>query len=65
LIADSADWYCATALIPQKVNTHGFGRYGAQDYDDLVDCPVEMGPSERALHGLRRAAPHRGGGAPV
>jgi predicted metalloprotease with PDZ domain len=44
LIADSADWYCATALIPQKVNTHGFGRYGAQDYDHLVDCPVEMGP---------------------
>jgi predicted metalloprotease with PDZ domain len=29
---------------PQKVNTHGFGRYGAQDYDHLVDCPVEMGP---------------------
>ncbi len=44
LIADSADWYCATALIPQKVNARGFGRYGAQDYDHLVDCPVEMGP---------------------
>ena len=44
LIADSADWYCATALFPQKVNARGFGRYGAQDYDHLVDCPVEMGP---------------------
>ena len=44
LIADSADWYCATALFPQKVNARGFGRYVAQDYDHLVDCPVEMGP---------------------
>lgn len=44
LIADGADWHCATALFPQKINTRGFGRYSAQDYDHLVDCPVEMGP---------------------
>ncbi len=44
LIACSADWHCATALIPQKINAQGFGRYQARDYDHLVDCPVEMGP---------------------
>ncbi|MBI3100496.1 MAG: M61 family metallopeptidase [Burkholderiales bacterium] len=44
LIAGSADWHCATALIPQKINAQGFGRYQARDYDHLVDCPVEMGP---------------------
>ncbi len=44
LIAGSADWHCATALIPQKINAQGFGRYQARDYDHLVDCPAEMGP---------------------
>ena len=36
-------WQVATGLVPVKVNTHGFGVYAAADYDELVDCPVEMG----------------------
>jgi predicted metalloprotease with PDZ domain len=38
-----ADWEAATALTPLKVNKRGFGTYGADDYDELVDAPVELG----------------------
>ena len=41
--ATCADWQCATALFPLKINSQGFGLYRAEDYDELVDCPVEMG----------------------
>lgn len=36
-------WRLATGLQAVKVNKHGFGLYRAADYDELVDCPVEMG----------------------
>ena len=36
-------WAVATGLSPQKVNKQGFGSYLASNYDELVDCPVEMG----------------------
>ncbi|MBC7547090.1 MAG: M61 family metallopeptidase [Polaromonas sp.] len=38
-----ADWSLATGLTAQKVDKNGFGTYGAADYDELVDCPVEIG----------------------
>lgn len=37
------DWLLATAMTPIEVDAQGFGRYGAADYDELVDHPVEMG----------------------
>jgi len=37
-------WEAATGLEPLKTGKRGFGTYQAADYDDLVDCPVEMGP---------------------
>ena len=37
-------WSLATGLTPGRVDRKGFGRYHAADYDELVDCPVEMGP---------------------
>jgi predicted metalloprotease with PDZ domain len=45
LLANKAvpDWQVATGLAPHKVNKNGFGSYLAADYDELVDCPVEMG----------------------
>ena len=45
LVANKAvpDWQVATGLTPHKVNKNGFGTYRAADYDELVDCPVEMG----------------------
>ena len=36
-------WSLATGLTPQQVDKNGFGTYSAADYDELVDCPVEMG----------------------
>ena len=36
-------WQAATGLSPVKTNRRGFGRYRAANYDELVDCPVEMG----------------------
>ena len=37
------DWRVATTLQSAGAPPHGFGRYRARDYDELVDHPVEMG----------------------
>lgn len=37
------DWQVATGLAPAQVDASGFGLYTAAHYDELVDCPVEMG----------------------
>ena len=36
-------WAVATGLSAQKIDKQGFGTYTAASYDELVDCPVEMG----------------------
>ncbi|MDI1237790.1 MAG: peptidase M61 [Polaromonas sp.] len=36
-------WSVATGLDAVKVDKQGFGSYLAANYDELVDCPVEMG----------------------
>ena len=50
LVADSFNvggaapkWQVATGLTPVKTDRQGFGTYVAANYDELVDCPVEMG----------------------
>jgi len=40
---DMKGWQVATGLVPQRVDAAGFGSYLAADYDELADCPVEMG----------------------
>ena len=40
---DVALWSVATGLSPKKITQRGFGNYLASSYDELVDCPVEMG----------------------
>ena len=43
--AGTADrWRCSTALRPVKVDRQGFGIYRADDYDEIADSPVELGP---------------------
>ena len=38
------NWRVATALEPSKgTRRHAFGTYEAANYDELIDCPVEMG----------------------
>ena len=39
----TANWQVATGLTAVHTDRRGFGIYQAQDYDELVDCPVEMG----------------------
>ena len=40
-----ADWIVATGLRPARgTKRGGFGRYRARNYDELIDCPVQMGP---------------------
>ena len=41
-------WRLATGLSVQRVDSRGFGVYQAADYDELADCPVEMGDFWRA-----------------
>jgi predicted metalloprotease with PDZ domain len=36
-------WQVATGLEPLRIDAAGFGSYLAADYDELADCPVEMG----------------------
>ena len=39
---DYADWRVATAMPLRGAKHHGFGTYGAANYDELIDHPVEM-----------------------
>ena len=36
-------WQVATGLEPVRLDKDGFGHYMAANYDELADCPVEMG----------------------
>lgn len=36
-------WKVATAMTPDGAALHGFGLYKAENYDELIDHPVEMG----------------------
>jgi len=40
---DLADWRVATSMQRDGAEPWGFGTYRADDYDDLIDHPVEMG----------------------
>jgi predicted metalloprotease with PDZ domain len=51
-------WSVATGLTPQKIDKQGFGCYEAANYDELVDCPVEMGPFWSGSFSAR-GVPHR------
>ena len=53
-----ADWQVATGLTPASVDAAGFGTYQAQDYDELADCPVEMGRFWSGSFSVR-GVPHR------
>jgi predicted metalloprotease with PDZ domain len=54
----TSTWSVATGLPPAQVDASGFGHYLAADYDELADCPFELGPF---WHGDFKAGgiPHR------
>ncbi len=41
------NWQLATTLAAKECDADGFGCYSAQDYDELIDHPVEMGTFTR------------------
>ncbi|RYY91267.1 MAG: peptidase M61, partial [Comamonadaceae bacterium] len=43
VVSPRPGWEAATGLPAWKVGKRGFGTYLAQDYDELADCPLEMG----------------------
>ena len=53
-----AGWQVATGLTPQGVDLAGFGTYLAADYDELADCPVELGTFWSGAF-TARGIPHR------
>jgi predicted metalloprotease with PDZ domain len=46
--AHAPDWELATAMTAVEVDARGFGRYGARDYDELIDHPFEIGRLQTA-----------------
>jgi predicted metalloprotease with PDZ domain len=42
-VKNQPKWQAATGLTPVKVDKRGFGLYAAADFDELVDCPFELG----------------------
>lgn len=56
--AQVPDWKLATGLSAVEVDAQGFGTYTAGNYDELVDCPVEMGNFWSSSFTARRV-PHR------
>ena len=44
VVSPQANWQAATSLVAHKTNKHGLGTYLADDYDELVDSPFELGP---------------------
>ena len=55
--ADYRDWRVATALPAAGAKRYGFGAYRAQNYDELIDHPVEMGTFSLATF-RARGVPH-------
>ncbi|MFM2074920.1 MAG: hypothetical protein RJB34_1225 [Pseudomonadota bacterium] len=50
-------WSAITGLRAEQTNECGWGTYWAQDYDELADCPVEMGTFWRGDF-VARGVPH-------
>jgi len=53
-----AQWKLATTLPVKDADAHGFGRYTADDYEALLDHPVEMGDHLEAGFDVA-GVPHR------
>lgn len=56
--AQVPDWKLATSLSAVEVDAQGFGTYTAGNYDELVDCPIEMGNFWSSSF-TARGVPHR------
>lgn len=57
-IPEAAAWQLATSLRPRAVDANGFGHYQADDYQDLIDHPVDCGELDDIAF-VVRDIPHR------
>ncbi len=55
---NGADWQVATAMEPVALDARGFGRYRCNDYDELLDHPVEISAFEQ-LDFAAAGVPHK------
>jgi predicted metalloprotease with PDZ domain len=51
------EWQVATSMPAEEVDDQGFGRYAAEDYEALIDHPVELGVFRR-FDFLADSVPH-------
>ena len=65
-LAEMKDWYLTTSLRNKTTDESGFGLYQADDYDDLIDHPVEIGTHtqfhfeiENTKHSMALTGKHR------
>ena len=56
--AKTGGWSVATGLKAEKISKQGYGTYSAASYDELVDCPVELGKFWSGTF-MARGVPHR------
>ena len=42
-LSSKRNWQVATGATPLTINKQGFGSYSFADFDELVDCPFELG----------------------
>ena len=61
-----SDWHVTTSLSKKNINKSGYGLYYANNYDDLIDHPVEIGthsefefPVESTTHKMTLTGIHR------
>lgn len=52
------DWRAVTAMPPETLDSEGFGRYRASDYDELIDHPIRFGDFT-TFHFTVGGVPHR------
>lgn len=45
---EAENWQVATGLTATEIDNAGYGSYLAQNYDELIDCPFELGKLEIA-----------------
>ncbi len=57
-IPEAAGWQLATSLRPRAVDANGFGHYQADNYDELIDHPVDCGELDDIAFTVRDV-PHR------
>ena len=65
-ISETKKWRLTTSLAKKTTDESGFGLYQADDYDDLIDHPVEMGSHsqfdfevENTKHSMALTGKHR------